>query len=404
MSEQNVKRHLVQKRDGRVEPYDPFKIQWAVERAFQAKGYNPEEMLLPTKEIVKEIEAQLTSLLDTQVVTIAEIHKHVENQLMTSDYKDVARAYIEFRSLRDQEVNNSMSMDYTISRLLAKDPAVVNENANKDAKTYNTNRDLTAGAVAKSVGLSMLPPRVAQAHIKGDIHYHDLTVSPYDTSTNCSLINFEEMLSNGFRMGNADIGTPRSIQTATAVTAQIFANVGALQQGGMTFDRIDEVLAPYASLNYNKHKKELEAYTTAIGMDPNVVMPDIHVTALERTRKDIYDAFQGLEHEINTLFTSQGQTPFTSIGFGLGETWYAREIQKAILEVRLRGLGDSGKTAIFPKLLFTIKDGLNLKPEDPNYDIKQLALKCAQKRIYPDILSYEKIVEITGSFKASMGK
>ncbi len=112
---------------------------------------------------------------------------------------------------------------------------------------------------------------------------------------------------------------------------------------------------------------------------------------------------QSLEYEINTLFTSNGQTPFTSLGFGLGENWFEREIQKAILQIRINGLGSEKRTAIFPKLIFTLKKGVNLNPEDPNYDIKQLALECATKRMYPDILNYDKIVELTGSFKVPMG-
>ena len=110
-----------------------------------------------------------------------------------------------------------------------------------------------------------------------------------------------------------------------------------------------------------------------------------------------------MEYEINTLFTSNGQTPFTSLGFGLGTSWFAREIQKAILQIRLKGLGSEERTAIFPKLIFTLKRGLNLEEGTPNYDIKQLALRCATKRMYPDIVSYDKIIELTGSFKAPMG-
>lgn len=112
---------------------------------------------------------------------------------------------------------------------------------------------------------------------------------------------------------------------------------------------------------------------------------------------------QALEYEINTLYSSQGQTPFTTLGFGLGTNWIEREIQKSILKVRIEGLGKEKRTAIFPKLVFTIKRGLNLKPEDPNYDVKQLAVECATKRMYPDVLMYDKIVELTGSFKAPMG-
>ena len=123
----------------------------------------------------------------------------------------------------------------------------------------------------------------------------------------------------------------------------------------------------------------------------------------KQNQKDIFDAMQSLEYEINTLFTSNGQTPFTSLGFGLGENWFEREIQKAILQIRINGLGGEKRTAIFPKLDLHFEKGVNLNPEDPNYDIKQLALECATKRMYPDILNYDKIVELTGSFKVPMG-
>lgn len=107
--------------------------------------------------------------------------------------------------------------------------------------------------------------------------------------------------------------------------------------------------------------------------------------------------------EINTLFTSNGQTPFVSVGFGLGQNWYEREIQKAILQVRIDGLGKEKRTAVFPKLIFTIKEGVNRNSGDWNYDIKELALECATKRMYPDIVNYEMIEKLTGSFKVPMG-
>ena len=112
---------------------------------------------------------------------------------------------------------------------------------------------------------------------------------------------------------------------------------------------------------------------------------------------------QSLEYEINTMFSSQGQTPFTTLGFGLGTSWIEKEIQKDILRIRIAGLGKEHRTAIFPKLLFTLKKGLNLHPGDPNYDVKKLAIECSTKRMYPDVLSYDKIKEITGSFKCPMG-
>ena len=202
------------------------------------------------------------------------------------------------------------------------------------------------------------------------------------------------MLRNGFKIGNAEVESPKSIQTATAQISQIIANVASSQYGGCSADRIDEVLAPYAEKNYQKHLADAKEW----------VLPEKQEDyAWSKTQKDIYDAMQSLEYEINTLFTSNGQTPFTSLGFGLGTNRFEREIQKAILEIRIKGLGSEHRTAIFPKLIFTLKRGLNLEPGTPNYDIKQLALECATKRMYPDVLSYDKIVELTGSFKVPMG-
>ena len=213
--------------------------------------------------------------------------------------------------------------------------------------------------------------------------------------TNCCLIDFREMLTNGFKIGNAEVESPHSIQTATAQMSQIIANVASSQYGGCSADRVDEVLEPFAMRNYEKHLAESRDY---------IENPEKQVEfAKKRTKKDIYDAMQALEYEINTLFSSQGQTPFTTLGFGLGTSWISREIQKSILRIRIAGLGREKRTAIFPKLVFTLKKGLNLKPGDPNYDIKQLAVECATKRMYPDVLMYDKIVELTGSFKAPMG-
>ncbi|MCZ1544609.1 anaerobic ribonucleoside-triphosphate reductase, partial [Enterococcus faecium] len=267
--------------------------------------------------------------------------------------------------------------------------------ANKDSNVFNTQRDLTAGIVGKSIGLKMLPPHIANAHQKGDIHYHDLDYHPYTPMTNCCLIDFKGMLNNGFKIGNAEVESPKSIQTATAQISQIIANVASSQYGGCSADRTDELLAPFAELNYKKHLKDAEEWIDSPERQKEY--------AKAKTKKDIFDAMQSLEYEINTLFTSNGQTPFTSLGFGLGENWFEREIQKAILQIRINGLGSEKRTAIFPKLIFTLKKGVNLNPEDPNYDIKQLALECATKRMYPDILNYDKIVELTGSFKVPMG-
>lgn len=207
------------------------------------------------------------------------------------------------------------------------------------------------------------------------------------------LIDLKGMLTNGFKMGNADIVTPKSISTAAAVTAQIIAQVASHIYGGTTINRIDEVLEPYVMKSYDKHLNVAHEWD----------IPDADAYARARTEKECYDAFQSLEYEINTLHSANGQTPFTTFGFGLGTSWASRLIQQSILKNRIAGLGKNHKTAIFPKLVFAIRDGVNHKKGDCNYDIKQLALECASKRMYPDILNYDKVVEVTGSFKAPMG-
>jgi len=257
-------------------------------------------------------------------------------------------------------------------------------------------RDMIAGEVSKHLALTdILPKEVADAHIAGEIHYHDLDYAPLFPMFNCMLIDIHGMLSQGFKMGNADIETPRSISTATAVVAQVIAQVASHIYGGNTINRIDEVLAPYVKLSYSKH---LAAGKLWCKDDGRAV-----AYATSMTKKETYDAFQSLEYEINTLHTANGQTPFTTLGFGLGTCWESRLIQRSILEVRRAGLGKSKRTAVFPKLVFAIKDGVNHKQGDVNYDIKQLAIACASERMYPDILNYERLVEVTGGFKNPMG-
>ena len=383
----------VEKRDGRRVAFDADKIYKALVKASQEVTTMTPLLEAKLEGITNKIVAEVIARFPAGV-KIYEIQNIVEHELLNANEYAIAESYITYRTQRDFARSRATDINFTIGKLLNKDQAVVNENANKDSDVFNTQRDLTAGIVGKSIGLQMLPPHVANAHQKGDIHYHDLDYSPYTPMTNCCLIDFKGMLGNGFKIGNAEVESPKSIQTATAQISQIIANVASSQYGGCSADRIDEVLAPYAEKNYEKHLKDAREW----------VLPEKQEEfAWTKTKKDIYDAMQSLEYEINTLFTSNGQTPFTSLGFGLGTNRFEREIQKAILQIRIKGLGSEHRTAIFPKLIFTLKRGLNLEPGSPNYDIKRLALECATKRMYPDVLSYDKIVELTGSFKVPMG-
>lgn len=390
--EHKIKNLVVIKRDGRRVEFDPEKIYNAISKAILSidgdiGAYN-------ISKIMEEILIEITNRFHTDI-KIYEIQNVVEHILIKLGEQSLAESYISYRTKKDIDRERNLDINFAIEKLVNRDENLVNENANKDSLVFNTHRDLTSGVVAKTIGLKMLPEHVANAHQKGEIHYHDLDYSPYQPLTNCCLIDFKEMLTKGFKIGNADVESPKSITTATAQMAQIIANVASSQYGGCSADRIDEVLAPFAKLNYEKNLKLAKEWIDGEEKQEKF--------AKEKTIKDIYDAMQSLEYEINTLYSSQGQTPFTSLGFGLGEDFFSREIQKAILKVRIEGLGTEKRTAIFPKLIFTIKDGVNLKNTDPNYDIKELALECSTKRMYPDVIMYDTLVKITGSCKTPMG-
>lgn len=383
------------KRDGRHVDFDEQKINEALIKAEKKIHGSLSPLTYEKIQMIADLVVQEIKSRFAENVKIYEIQNIVEHILLEKNEYELAEEYINYRTKRDFARSKATDINFSIEKLINKDQTVVNENANKDSNVFNTQRDLTAGIVGKSIGLKMLPPHIANAHQKGDIHYHDLDYHPYTPMTNCCLIDFKGMLNNGFKIGNAEVESPKSIQTATAQISQIIANVASSQYGGCSADRTDELLAPFAELNYKKHLKDAEEWIDSPERQKEY--------AKAKTKKDIFDAMQSLEYEINTLFTSNGQTPFTSLGFGLGENWFEREIQKAILQIRINGLGSEKRTAIFPKLIFTLRKGVNLNPEDPNYDIKQLALECATKRMYPDILNYDKIVELTGSFKVPMG-
>ncbi|MCX2757284.1 anaerobic ribonucleoside-triphosphate reductase [Vibrio sp. Sgm 22] len=380
---------IVIKRDGSRAPFSRDRIQAAVEAASDKAD---KEIAIYALNVALAVELKLE---DYDEVHISEIQTMVENELMQGPYKSLARAYIEYRHDRDIAREKQSALTREIEGLIEESNVdLINENANKDGKVIPTQRDLLAGIVAKHYAKTHILPRdIVQAHECGDIHYHDLDYAPFFPMFNCMLIDLKGMLTHGFKMGNAEIDTPKSISTATAVTAQIIAQVASHIYGGTTINRIDEVLEPYVMASYEKH--------LSLAKEWDIHSPEAF--AISRTEKECYDAFQSLEYEVNTLHTANGQTPFVTFGFGLGESWGSKLIQQSILKNRIAGLGKNRKTAVFPKLVFAIKDGLNHQKQDPNYDIKQLALECASKRMYPDILNYDKVVEVTGSFKTPMG-
>ncbi|WP_324681485.1 anaerobic ribonucleoside-triphosphate reductase [Bibersteinia trehalosi] len=382
---------FVIKRDGARATFEIQRIVNAIKRAAQSVDIQDERYYHQVgQQVCNDIFSQYEHEVD-----ISQIQRIVEDRLMASAYPQVARAYIEYRHDRDLAREKRSRLTREIEGLIEQSNVeLLNENANKDAKVIPTQRDLLAGIVAKHYAKNyLLPADVVAAHERGEIHYHDLDYAPFFPMFNCMLVDLNGMLTQGFKMGNAEIEPPKSIGTATAVTAQIIAQVASHIYGGTTINRIDEILAPYVQLSYEKHLKTAEQWH----------IPNPLQYAQTLIEKECFDAFQSLEYEVNTLHTANGQTPFVTFGFGLGTSWQERLIQQSILRNRIRGLGKNHKTPVFPKLVFTIKKGVNQAKGDPNYDIKQLALECASKRMYPDILNYDQVVKVTGSFKAPMG-
>lgn len=368
----------VEKRDGTIVKFDKEKIRNAV---YKAGGTMTDE----DSAIMLVLHSQIRN---DKPMKISRIQELVEESLMKTN-PTVARAYIEYRHDRDiaREQNGKLFRDIKGLMTLS-NKELTNENANKDSRVFPTKRDLLAGIVSKHMARNhILPKHIVEAHDSGDIHYHDLDYSPFTPYTNCCLVDLKGMLENGFRMGNADIEPPKSIGVATALMAQITAQIASHQYGGTTFANVDQVLAPYVEMTYNKHFKDAVWYG----------VPKSKQYAMEKTEKDVFDAFQSYEYEVNTLHTANGQTPFVTITFGMGTGWRERMIQKAILKNRIRGLGKKGITPVFPKLVMFMEKGINLNPEDRNYDIKKLALECASKRMYPDIISAANNRRITGS-------
>ena len=371
------------KRDGVVVPFDQSKIISAVLKAQESVGVSSMSLAEAVAGQVKEV----LSVNEWKEIKVSTLQDLVIASLKANNEK-VAMSYYHYRDMRDKEREKDSKFIKEIRELIRGEGLVKNENANKDAKVFPVQRDLIAGIISKHLGRNYaLPDHIVQAHDSGDIHYHDLDYAPFLPMTNCCLVDLKGLLANGFKLGNAQIESPKSIGVACAVMAQITAQVASHQYGGTTFANVDQVLALYAEKSWDKHYERAKEFDIF----------DRDKYANEMTSKEIYDGIQAYEYEVNTLFTTNGQTPFVTVTFGMGTSWFEREIQKAILGVRIKGLGKDGITAVFPKLVMFLEEGINLKPEDKNYDIKQLALECSSKRLYPDIISAKINRAISGS-------
>lgn len=323
-------------------------------------------------------------------------------------------------------------LDQRLGGLFGGDETKTKENANKDARLFSTFRDLEAGEVSRYYALRQLPERVSGAHVSGDIHFHDLDYTVPGGMFNCMLVDLPFILSReDFPIGNTRVNRVRSVETATDLIPQIAAQVSVGQYGGQTYSKLDEVLEPYVMYTYRRelaraleHATKVAAEMGVAGVEPldksvalmvasgerdrmavgvNQKLWDMSVAeAKKRTESIVYDSMEGVEYALNTV-QGNGQTPFVTVSFGLATSWAGRVVQKAILKVRINGYGAQSKTPVFPKLVYMLKEGVNMRKGDPNYDVKRLALYCASKRIYPDFQSVDNTVRDLGFNPTSMG-
>ena len=324
------------------------------------------------------------------------------------------------------------TIEQRLGGLFGGDETKTKENANKDARLFSTFRDLEAGEVSRFYALQQLPERVSGAHVSGDIHFHDLDYTVPGGMFNCMLVDLPFILSReDFPIGNTRVKHVRSVETATDLIPQIAAQVSVGQYGGQTYSKLDEVLEPYVLYTYRRELARALENATRVAAEMGVagVEPldksvallvasgerdrvaagvgekiwDMSVAeAKKRTESIVYDSMEGVEYALNTV-QGNGQTPFVTISFGLSTSWAGRVVQKAILKVRINGYGAQSKTPVFPKLVYMLKEGVNMRAGDPNYDVKRLALYCASKRIYPDFQSVDNTVRDLGFNPTSMG-
>ena len=366
------------KRDGRRQKFDKEKIYNAVSKAFIEVD---KELTEQDKKKALEIADYIESL--NKNLKVEEVQDIVEDKLMASNRKDVARCYIRYRYLRGL-VRESNTTDKTIFELLNGTNEYWNsENANKNAKVVTVQRDYIAGITSTDITRRFLLPKDA-----GIIHFHDADYFAQNALHNCELINLEDMLQNGTMINNILIEKPHRFLTAATIATQIITAVTSSSYGGATITLT--ALAPFVRSSYNKYYDKYKKR----GMDDETCKK----YAMEDTKKEIEDGVQTFNYQVNSMTNTNGQSPFLSVCMYLGETEEYKEelalIIEEFLKQRILGLkNEKGVyiTQAFPKLLYVLEED-NIKEDSKYYYLTELAAKCTAKRLVPDYIS-EKIMK-----------
>ena len=382
------------KRDGRKQKFNSDKIINAVQSAFEKVDG---EITKFAEDKAKEIAKYIESLEKT--MTVEEIQDIVENKLMASSRKDVAKEYILYRQERTNERERN-SQFFKDARKKATATDVQNQNANVDEKSFGGRKGEADSELMKKLAFEIMSDKARNNHIWNRIYTHDLD-SYYVGMHNCLTVPLDDLLKNGFNTRQTDVRPANSVNTAMQLIAVIFQIQSLQQFGGVSASHIDWTLVPYVRKSFCKHYKNGMKYIEELGLedfengyitDETPITSELYTKfdkayqyAYDMTVKEIYQATEGLFHNLNTLQSRSGnQLPFTSINYGTCTLEEGRLITKAILDTSIKGIGKNHRTSVFPCQIFKIQKGVNKEPNTPNYDLYQLALKSTAKRLYPN--------------------
>ena len=383
------------KRDGRIVEYDEKKIYNAILKAFnETKNVKPEDYECINR-IVKEI-----SNIDKEEMNVEEIQDIVENKLMNSKRKDVAKLYILYRNERTKVREKNAQLTKNISEKLSA-TNVQNQNANVDEKSFGGRIGAATSEVMKDYAMKYCMSDMAvKNHVENMIYEHDLDHFAVGDH-NCLSIPFDDLLANGFNTRQTDVRPAQSVNTAFQLVAVIFQLQSLQQFGGVSATHLDWTMVPYVRKSFWKHfvdgRKYIDNDDSTIWFASNKdklpidsneykeLSPKAYKYALDMTTKEVYQAVEGMYHNLNTLQSRSGnQLPFTSINYGTCTSPEGRMVTKAILDVSIKGIGKLHKTPIFPCGIFQCMKGCNRKRGDANYDLFRLALKSTATRLYPN--------------------
>ena len=375
------------KRDGRIVDYDRQKIAVAIEKA-NRDVIGKEKA---TKEEIKEIIDYIEGLGKRRIL-VEDVQDIIEEKLMDMGKHKLAKEYIVYRYNRAL-VRKSNTTDESILGLIRNEnKELAEENSNKNTMLASTQRDYIAGEVSRDLtNRLLLPEKIVKAHKDGVLHFHDADyfVQPI---FNCCLINIGDMLDNGTVMNGKLIESPKSFQVACIVMTQIIASVASNQYGGQSVNL--KYLGKYLRKSYNKYKKQIEEkYKGKLSGSTIEELVDV------RVRHELEAGVQTIQYQINTLMTTNGQTPFVTLFLQLEENDpYIKEnamIIEEILKQRIQGVKNEAGvyvTPAFPKLVYVLDEHNCLKGGKYDY-LTRLAVKCSAKRMYPDYISAKKMRE-----------